>query len=221
MLGRTERYKNFLKRAKTLYHGTIIDNLESIRRFGLIPYRGGFVEEFYSDSENEEELPELVFAADKNTINKAINAMLFHIGKKLNKWTSEVTEEDIKAHGLLTIIRGDPYTGEANSSFKQRKEDNKYDSWKEHPSTVEPDDYYTEDVVPNVDILVGNKLLNFLRRTALLPEHIEKDQRRELIKLLVERKGSGYRDAIVEKVKTLSNERVSQELKKELQLAEY
>jgi hypothetical protein len=149
---------------RTLYHGTIIDNEPSIRQFGLVggwhgPI-GSFVDDAYgSDYENIEptEEDEIVFAADKNNLNKAVNAMVHHIGKKLNKNFHDVSDNDIRNHGLLVIIK--------DSELEPHDQDKYQDNI---PRGVEPGDYYDSQMGADL-FLRGSSLIRFLRNKGQWP----------------------------------------------------
>lgn len=148
----------------TLYHGTTIDNAEGIRKYGLIPMRGDFVSnayggEFDSDGDFEQSVPELTFATDKTQLDKAVTAATYQVGKKLNKKFHDVTDEDFIKHAAIIKI----YDGD--SEYKHHT--GKYSD--EHPISVEPGDYYSEDGVKVDEILIGNKMIIFLRKHGLWP----------------------------------------------------
>lgn len=157
-----------IKVSKTLYHGTIIDNLGSIRDLGLI---GGdfenddnFLNSMYGDSYGPEIWEELsqdkeipAFLTDKTDLNKAITAMKFQIGKKLNKSFHEVKAVDILNHGLLVVVK-DPE--DSIDQYPHEGED--YDA-QERYLGLEPGDYYSEGEKADV-LLIGNKLINYLNK---------------------------------------------------------
>jgi len=148
------------KFSRTLYHGTVIDNKDEIRRFGLIPSVGGFVEEMYGTDVEDYLDNELVFLADKKGLQKAYNAICNHVARKLNKTMWDVTEDDIKRHGLLVVlyeIEGD----DDNIRYRPEDDENYYG---EYPLTVEPGDYYSEEVLGVDKLLFGMALVKFFRR---------------------------------------------------------
>lgn len=148
----------------TLYHGTTIDNIDSIRKIGLIPMRGDFVTnayggEYESEDDFENSIPELTFAASKRQLDKAVSAATHHIAKKLDKGFHDVTDEDfIRYAAIVKIYDGDKdflhHTGE---------------KYVDYPMSVEPDDYYSEDGASADEILTGKKMVNFLRKYKLWP----------------------------------------------------
>lgn len=152
-------FKEWIKLAeRTLYHGTVNDNIDSIMKFGLLGGTGSFVQNAYGDYSDD--LPDLSFAADKEGIDKAVTAMVHHIGQKLNKDFHDVNDNDIRNHGVLFIIKdGDDFT------FQRPYKDTPYDN---HPMTVEPGDYYSEDI-PVTNYLTGSALLRHLRNLGAWP----------------------------------------------------
>ena len=92
---------------RTLYHGTVIDNEDSIKTFGLAAGMGdekSFVNTSYDEYPPEDDDDGVVFLADKKELGKAINAMVHNIGSKLNKNFHSVTDIDIRNHGLLVVV---------------------------------------------------------------------------------------------------------------------
>lgn len=147
---------------KTLYHGTVIDNEPTIRKYGLVGgwhgSLGDFVKTAYGDEYGDpSEDDEVVYATDKNNISKAINAMVHHIGRKLNKDFHDVSDNDIRNHGLLVIIK--------DSELKP------YDPYKQHdksPIGAETGDYF--DSAMGADLfLKGSSLIRFLRNKGEWP----------------------------------------------------
>lgn len=154
---------------KTLYHGTIIDNEPTIRQYGLVGGWHGPIGDFVDDAYGSEydgldptEEDEIVFATDKNKLKKAINAMVFHIGKKLNKNFHDVSDNDIRNHGLLVIIK--------DSDLEPHDPDKSYES----PRGVEPGDYYDNSMGADI-LLRGSALIRFLRNNKEWPRDWGKD----------------------------------------------
>lgn len=156
------RFKEWLER--TIYHGTVVDNEPTIKKFGLVGgYHspvGAFVGDAYGgDYEGVEpnEDDEVVFAADKGSLGKAVNAMVFHIGRKLRKDFHDVSDNDIRNHGLLVMVKGtdkEPYDPA---------------KWQDSvPRGVEPGDYYDSEM--GADAMIrGSALLRFLKRNGEWP----------------------------------------------------
>ena len=194
--------------AKTLFHGTIRDHAKSIDKLGIWPSAGSFVEEMYGDDVDADDMPELVFMADKQGINKAVTAMMFQIYRKLGKgWVSEVTEQDIRNHGALCIIREVD-----DGDYSQRPEDG--DDHGEYPVTVEPGDYYGESSVGVDTILTGPALIRYIKRFGI---DIDRDNLKsatdELTKLAVRHHGDKTPDEVRKKIADLKPEGIRESLR--------
>ena len=144
---------------KMLYHGTTLDRETSIRKLGIIGDIGDFVKDAYDDPEYGKFSDEdhVAYAADKKSLSGAVTAMAFHIGKKLGKDLHDVTDTDIRNHGL--IVKIDDY----DDSVKQRPGRNEPNDYEEYPRAVEPGDYYF-DRLKGDQYLKGPALLRFLTR---------------------------------------------------------
>ncbi len=149
---------------RTLYHGTITDNEESIRKYGLVggwqgPL-GGFVNHVYGDEEYGEptEDDEIVFLTDKDDLGKAVGAMVFHIGQKLGKDLHDVSDNDVRNFGLLVVVKD-------RETQTDRGEE---DPYRQLPRGVEPGDYFASQVGADY-FLKGSALLRFLRRQGEWP----------------------------------------------------
>ena len=149
--------------ARTLYHGTTVENARSALEHGLWPSVGGFVKWAYSEYEElGEELPSLVFAADKPGLSKAFNAAVHHVQLKLTgNPFGTVKATDVLRHGALLVLR-------EGALFMDRADDTYYD---DHPPQVEPDDYYTDNSITPDYMITGKKLRSFLRRHYLWPSY--------------------------------------------------
>jgi hypothetical protein len=159
---------------KTLYHGTISDFVPSIKQHGLLPTVGEFVKNAYAgsvdniDDEINDYLKELVFATDKKQLDKAVTAITAQVGIKLNKDFHSVTDEEFRLHGALAIIK------DGDSVMKHRPPDDE-NYYGQHPFTVEPGDYFSDDYV-NVDyVLTKDKLISFLKRLSRWPRKYSPD----------------------------------------------
>lgn len=148
---------------KTLYHGTIIQNIPSIEQNGLMPTIGDFVKNMYAgsvDGDIMDYLEEILYATDKKQISKARNAIVFQIASKLNKDYHSVTNEDFRNYGALAVVKdGEQY-------FDFHSGDDYYGNI---PMGVEPGDYYTKDEIIPDYILTGKKLVSFFRKFGLYP----------------------------------------------------
>lgn len=166
---------------KSLYHGTILDNLSSIREIGLVPELGDFVKDMYGPDYEaaginiEDHFMPLSFAADKSNIDNAVTAMIFQISKKLNKGYHDVTLNDIRNNGLIVKIKGGEGTAEPPSPWEQRPEfDENYEFEMESTErglhSVEPGDYFTEygSGFKGLEFITGSTLMRFLKRNNLV-----------------------------------------------------
>jgi hypothetical protein len=200
---------------RTLYHGTSNAYFDSIQKRGLTGELGDWVKDAYGpnvdiDPENwEEELGGVTFAADKSNINAAVGAMRFHVGKKLGKYLQDVTEDDLRQHGMLVIIRDVeepekvkyPEDIEDDTWYHRPKDDEDY--YGAYPIAVEPGDWFTRGSGAIIDdVLVGNKMLQLVRRMGGL-KHVESDKRRKLIKLMIAVHGPQRRQQILQQVKDM------------------
>jgi Protein of unknown function (DUF5661) len=177
---------------RSLYHGTILDNIKSIQDYGLTPQVGENVETGYgaevsewSEEDRADVLPELVFMTDKTEISKAINFMIGAVADKLNKQMQEVTENDIRNHGLIVKVSGGEMgASDIPTSPKYEgllhKPSDEYDRWPQnpevtqypevneegeyHPMPVETGDYYSYDPVVPDTYLYGSALVRFVKQ---------------------------------------------------------
>jgi hypothetical protein len=167
-------FKEWLNR-KTLYHGTVIDNEPSIKKFGLVGGwhgpTGAFVDDAYGGEYTDddgnyiepEEEDQVVFATDKNELGKAVNAMVFHIGRKLGKDFHDVSDNDIRNHGLLVAIKDSDL------------EPHDPDKWQDNvPRGAEPGDYYSREMGAD-SLIKGSALIRLLRRNGEWPRRWGKD----------------------------------------------
>lgn len=190
---------------KTLYHGTVIDNLDQIKKYGLTGRAGDFVKSSY-DELPEDEFPQIVFATDKQDLSKAVTAMVHHIGNKLGKNFHDVNDNDILNHGLIAIIKD----GEQYST--QRTDD--YDDY-QHPYTVEPGDYYS-DHLPTHGFLKGQVLLRILRRMGEWPRTWGDTSpslnkiKGELIRLAIAKHPKQNKETIIQKVNSLTPQKAKE-----------
>lgn len=194
---------------KTLYHGTSRSRATSIMKDRhLIPGIGDFVSQMYDE---EPDMEDLVFAADKQEISKAITAMISAIEHDLGKGFHDITEDEIQKFGAIVVIKsGDDY-------FDHREEDDE-NYWGEHPSTVEPGDYFSRDYQGVDYVLTGKKMIRFLKKMDLWPINYPffkapKANRELLIKKSIKRYGDDMRQQIIAKINTLDDSEVIKYLK--------
>jgi len=159
-----EEYTKLMLHEKTLYHGTLIDNVPSIQVNGLIPTIGEFVRDTYtgaSEMDIEDYVQELVFATDKKQLSNAVTAITAQIAKKLKKSFHDVTDDDFLKYGALAIIKN----GDKIFDYKS-DDDNDYRS---NSASIESGDYYSDEIVEPDFILSGNKLGTYLKKFNLFP----------------------------------------------------
>jgi hypothetical protein len=157
------------KIAKTLYHGTALQNIDSIKQTGLVPSVGSFTANAYDEyTDAGHELPELVFMADKQRIHTAITAMMAAVAASLGRRSlHEITLDELTRYGALVVIQEPD-----QSDVMQRPEE--YDSnWEMQHSdthiTAEPGDHYSEDSQSASYVLTGQKLVKFLQQRGEWP----------------------------------------------------
>ena len=193
---------------KTLYHGTIIDNVPSIEKYGLMPTVGKFVKDAYEDDivgcggNPEDYLKDLVFATDKEQLDSAVTAITAQVSKKLGKSFHDVTDEDFIKYGALIKV----YDGENYFQHRPEGDENYYG---QHPHSVEPGNYYSEDYIGADEILTGHNMIRVLRRYGLWPRLYGftagnlKWLRTELIRLALKYHKDKPKDTIIKAVMNL------------------
>lgn len=154
---------------QTLYHGTSIEALKSIRVNGLEPQVGHFTRTAYDivdDTPDEDEdhycvsrdaIPDLVFAADRNGVSRCYSAMIHAISLVTGK--RDHTAESIAQYGALLLIKN-----QADDFSYRHNDDDDDDGYEEHPETVEPGDYYSEQYVEISGVITGKRLVQWLTR---------------------------------------------------------
>ena len=159
-------FKQWLER--TLYHGTVIDNKDSIEKYGIDPEwhdgAGPFIKGMYGS--NYLNQPTGVFLADKKDLDKSLTAIVYHISIKLNKDFHSVTDNDIRNHGMLAIFhdawdeRGQDY----NHSIE------KYDPYyRSDVIGAEDNDYISQDNIKPDKIVTGSALIRLMRKLYVWP----------------------------------------------------
>ncbi len=87
---------------KYLYHETLLENMASIKKDGLTPRVGSIVKESYTFEDVPEAGGAVFFSEDEKDLGYYI---AWQIANKLGKKDpKEITWEEIKEHGLLTVI---------------------------------------------------------------------------------------------------------------------
>lgn len=184
---------------KTLYHGTTAEKARKIELHGLVPQAGDFVSSAYDEVAEVEPLPELVFATEKQRISVAVTAATQHVANLLGKNFHDVSDQEFFNHAAILKIY------DAEQYFEHRPEDD--DNYRgEYPSTVEPGDYFTGDVIIPDEILTGNGMVRLLRRYGHWPRDYmfqgssENQKRTLLIKHYLKKLPQLSKQAVVDKV---------------------
>jgi hypothetical protein len=151
---------------KTLYHGTVLDHEPSMRKIGIVGTVGPFVQSAYGDDDHPDftDDDDLAFAADKSSLGKAVTAMIYQIGHTLGKDLHDVTDNDIRNHGLIVKIndQDDSIPQRPNRNDGKNNSGSDYD-YTDYPRAVEPGDYYASQL-PAHQFLKGTTLIRFLKR---------------------------------------------------------
>jgi len=211
-------FKKWLLSERTLYHGTVVDNEESIRKHGL---QGGwhgplgsFVAQHYNDEDygKPTEDDEVVFLTDKEQLGKAVTGMVHHIGEKLGKDFHDVSDNDIRNHGLLVIVKDsnvEPYS----------PYDAKWGS-QNFPRGAEEGDYMTPSAGADL-FLKGAALLRFLRQHGQWPrdwgvgnQRNRRDQLEgQLITIVLKAHPNMPRERVIAKVRGLNDKELEKYLR--------
>ena len=139
---------------RTLYHGTLKKFVPTILKYGLMPTLGEFTKEAYADYHAAGvDLPALVFAANRTGLDKCISSIMGamrHHGR-------EFSAQEFYANAAIIVIK------QGERKFVQRGDD--FDQ--KHPATVEPHDYYSDNVVYPDYAIMDQRLKSFLRRNGV------------------------------------------------------
>lgn len=153
------RFFSFLKegKSKTLYHGTLLKNVYNILESGLKPGIGAFVDSVYGSHKPVKDwAPNLVYAADKDGIQKVLSAIQFAIHKEYGKSPKELTDEDIEKFGAVIVLK------DMGDKFNY--------SYKDNPP-IEEGDYYTDENISVQNVLTGAPMMRFFRQYDVYPKH--------------------------------------------------
>ena len=197
---------------RTLFHGTVVDNEPTILRHGLVGgwhgRTGPFVGHAYGDQGSSED-DEIVFLADKQGLDRAVTAMTFHVARKLGKSLHDVTDTDLRNHGLLVISRDH----EPGVTVQHADEDDP--QYAPRPFGVEDGDWYAPEAGADAT-LRGAALVRFLRRFRALPRDWgaktpfdSRKARRDLLGALVSKDPRKDRNEIAARVAAMSDEQVA------------
>lgn len=193
---------------RTLYHGTLRRYLPSILQNGLEPRVGEFTRNAYDEVEAAGiELPELVFAADKNGLRRCVSAIM----GQMRQLGLRMDEETFYRNAVLLVIR----EGGSYMDHRSRDDANEVDDWGDtYPDTVEPGDYYSDDVVAVDYVLTGNKLKAFLaRHNVRLWDESVASKRERLIRLALRQHSDVPRDVVLAKVREVPDDEVGMRLR--------
>jgi len=209
---------------RTLYHGTSINRARKIAKQGLIPQVGSWVSDSYGmdydlDPEGEDyegmyEKPtfDIVFAADKQELSKALGGMIATIAADSGKSFHEVTDEEIRQQGALLIMReatGYDDWKHVPKSEKGREqwEREQWEEGKTYP-TAEPGDWISEEQQDVDIVLTGESMIRKLRQAGAWPRdwgpNQTKNRREILIKLLKQHHPNASINQIIQRVDSLS-----------------
>lgn len=194
--------------SRTLYHGTSINNYDSIKSIGLIPDTGEFVSDSYAGEYEaagvEFDPVPVTYATDKENLGRAINAMQYAVSKMLGKTFHEITSDELRSYGMLVIMK----EGEDYMEHRPEEETGPWGDWQgetdnRYPA-VEPGDYFSEEAQGPVEILIGNKMVDFLKKRGFWQEDNINNLRNDLLTMAIRyhiKKEPTRRNEIIEKVK--------------------
>jgi hypothetical protein len=148
-------------------HGTLVDNVDSIKKLGIVPEVGENVS--FSYGEYEDLLKPFSFFSGTDDIDRSLSAIKNQVGIKLGKQASEVTDADIVKHGALVVSRVEDTgsifrVGEGGETFTLTDEKGFFDA----PVSGETDDIVSSETVKPSGILTGQKLKKFLENRKLI-----------------------------------------------------
>ncbi len=174
---------------RSLYHGTLLDHLPSIQQHGLLPEVGPFVSDAYDLNEpsnwmafspEEVGVEPVAFMTDKKRLEKALNAIRFNVGQKLDKRWSDVTPLDVRNHGLLVKQKGEMGAQDPpmNYVWDEQHEEPFEEGPRAHqprgvagegPYQAEPGDYYSREPVGGLEHIHGPAMMRVFERHGLIP----------------------------------------------------
>jgi hypothetical protein len=165
-----------------LYHSGTADIDESIRRNWLQPQTGDWVREVLSGATDDPEAIEELAKSGAVWMSDVPDWVTAKVARKLGKHVRDVTPEDIRQHGQLTMIRAEKDYApilrrpkeEDYSEYVENLRGERmpwwqtdlydYETRRDIPFGVEPGDYFAvEDIEPS-HTLIGQDLVNFLTR---------------------------------------------------------
>jgi hypothetical protein len=136
-----------------LYHGTLAQNLPSIREQGLMPQAGSWTAAFY------EKAPNLVYAVDEDRKGRLIAIITGQIARAglvhlPDTYTFENFKHDFAGHGA--VIKFTSATFSCYEPFSELK----------HPPSVEQGDWYSSEPVSAdhiEQIITGTEMVEWLK----------------------------------------------------------
>lgn len=171
-------YEKIKESSNTLYHSADSSLLNEISNFGLQPNFGEWRKEILNGC-CDDDLYNEILQSKHNEItffDLSPSWISIKVSKKIKKSLSEISWDDIKDHGLLTIVIPNEKNedcfikyGERGIISSDNKEPNPYNLitkekiFDEAPFGVEPGDIYTHEVIDPNFILHGKSLVNFLK----------------------------------------------------------
>lgn len=198
---------------QTLYHGTLRQFVPAIMELGLLPTVGDFTRYAYGDYVRAGiKLPALVFASDRTGLTSCVSAIL----GALQKSGVDDTSENFFRYGAIVVLK------HASKSFNHRPPDtssslNPIPPSEDHPATVEPNDYYSDEAVIPSFAIMGDRLRTFLRRHGEMFDSMRFDRKAvqtELITLISKRHPELDIERIAARVRGLSDTQVEDYLRR-------
>lgn len=127
---------------ETLYHGTLLKNVKSIKTHGLKPTVGKFTKGIYGKKAKP-----LVFAAPKSRARAVYCSLVSNIAHMIGHAPSE---NEIEQHGAIAVIEAD--AGKFQQHTKNRRK-----------GSLEPSDHYSIECVKVDKFLTGKELVQWLK----------------------------------------------------------
>jgi hypothetical protein len=193
---------------RTLYHGTLRQYVPMIMQIGLMPTVSGFTERAYGAYIRKGiELPAMVFAADRTGLGKCVSAIVGAMEQAGIADREEGHTESFFRHGAIIVLK------HAAESFKHRPDEppslDPHPPSKDHPVSVETNDYYREEGIKPSFAIMGDRLRSFLRRHGqMLDNHQWFDRKAmitQLITLVSKRNPGQDMDSIVDRIRRKSD----------------
>jgi hypothetical protein len=151
--------------SRWLFHGTTLKSLARIRSKGLQPKCGKLVREVYGEDLKQKGIkcPKLIFFADAKYIAEPLGAIVYHLGLAHgteDPWTV-VTRGMLANEGALLVIenKGRIFQHGKDSTSRTATGFIEYDV----PSTVEIDDFWTDEPQEVAHVITGPVLVDLLK----------------------------------------------------------